>query len=131
MIASAEEFVRLRTSEDPAEYRRAAWEEAALDTWFDIIARFPEMKSWVAHNKTVPLEVLERLVDDPDSDVRHTVATKRKLTLDLFNRLVLDEDETVRAALAYNRKAPQAVLDRLRNDGSALVREAAFRKADR
>jgi hypothetical protein len=131
MITSAEEFVRLRTSEDPAEYHRAASEEAALEAWFDVIARFPEMRSWVAHNKTVPLEVLERLVDDPDSLVRHTVATKRKLTPDLFNRLVLDEDETVRAALAYNAKVPPAILDRLRNDASALVREAALRRQDR
>lgn len=131
MITSAEEFVRLRTSEDPAEYGRAASEEAALGTWLDVIARFPEMRSWVAHNKTVPLEVLERLVDDPDSLVRHTVATKRKLTPDLFYRLVLDEDETVRAALACNAKAPPTVLDRLRNDRSALVREAALSRRDR
>lgn len=54
MIESADEFVRLRTSADPAEYQRAARDDATERTWRDVIARFPEMRFWVAQNKTVP-----------------------------------------------------------------------------
>ena len=77
VIESAEEFVRLRTSEDPAEYERAAQDEAADRTWRDAIERFPDMRFWVAQNKTVPLSVLEILRHDPDERVRHMVTSKR------------------------------------------------------
>lgn len=76
MIESADEFVRLRTSDDPAEYRRAAHDDAAERTWRDVIARFPEMRFWVAQNKTVPLSVLEDLRNDPDERVRSMVRAK-------------------------------------------------------
>ncbi len=77
MIGSAEEFVRLRTSDDPAEYNRAARDQATESTWRDVIERFPDMRFWVAHNKTVPLSVLEILRQDPDDRVRDMVTSKR------------------------------------------------------
>jgi hypothetical protein len=81
---SAEEFIRLRTSGDPAEYLRAAREEAPVAVWREIIERHPDMRSWVAHNRTVPVEVLAILARDPSSDVRHSVAMKIKLPLELI-----------------------------------------------
>jgi hypothetical protein len=77
VIESAVEFVRLRRSSDPAEYRRAAWEEASVETWMDVIDRYPAMRVWVAHNKTVPLEILEILRHDADEKVQGTVRQKR------------------------------------------------------
>jgi hypothetical protein len=76
MIESADEFVRLRTSANPAEHRRAAHDQAAERTWRDVIARFPEMRFWVAQNKTVPPSVLEGLRNDPDERVRSMVRAK-------------------------------------------------------
>ncbi|MGO4249462.1 hypothetical protein AB4Y87_19790 [Paenarthrobacter sp. RAF54_2] len=81
MIQSAAEFVRLRSSEDPAEYHRAAHEEADVSVWLDVIDKYPDMRFWVAHNKTVPLEILELLASDPDVRVRSFVATKERSTL--------------------------------------------------
>lgn len=66
MIESADEFVRLRTSQDRAEYHRAAHDEATEATWIEVLERFPDMRVWVAHNKTVPLTILERLRHDSD-----------------------------------------------------------------
>lgn len=77
VIESAEEFVRLRISDDPAEYNRAAHDEASESTWREVIERFPDMRFWVAQNKTVPLSVLEILRQDPDDKVRHMVTSKR------------------------------------------------------
>ena len=37
---TAKEFVRLRLSEDSADYLRAAHEEATLDVWLEVIERF-------------------------------------------------------------------------------------------
>ncbi|MDN4175635.1 hypothetical protein QWY28_21920 [Nocardioides sp. SOB77] len=77
MIESAEEFVRLPSSDDPAEYHRAAHDEAAEHTWLDVIERYPDMLSWVAHNKTVPLSILEILRHYSDEQVGRTVTDKR------------------------------------------------------
>jgi hypothetical protein len=77
VIESAEEFVGLRTSDDPADYERAAREECAEVTWLDVIERFPEMRFWVAQNKTVSLTVLEVLRGDNDERVQWMVRRKR------------------------------------------------------
>lgn len=80
MIESAEDFVRLRTSPDPACTTRATHDEAAPSTWRDIITRYPAMRLWVATNKTVPLEILEILRQDPDPSIRTLVKAKRTWT---------------------------------------------------
>jgi hypothetical protein len=77
MIESPEEFRRLRESENPAEYRRAAHDEASIEVWLEVIRRWPDMRVWVAQNKTVPVSVLEILVNDPDEKVRDMVLRKR------------------------------------------------------
>lgn len=125
MINSADEFVRLRTSELREEYLRAAEGEASLSVWMEVIARFPDMREWVALNRTVPLEVLDVLASDASASVRAAVADKRKLSPALFQLLASDVDEVVRQRIAYNKKAPPHLLDRLAEDPSPLVREAA------
>lgn len=58
MIRSAEEFVRLRKSDQREEYERAANDSASIEVWRDVISLYPDMHRWVAHNKTVPIEIL-------------------------------------------------------------------------
>lgn len=129
MIDSAEEFVRLRTSDLPAEYEQAAYDSAPLDVWRDVVRRYPEMRTWVAVNKTVPVEILSILARDDAVDVRFMVATKRKLTPELFDLLSRDSDETVRVRIVYNRKTPIEILNRLADDASELVRDAISSRA--
>lgn len=128
MITSAEEFVRLRGSENSEEYLRAAGDQAPLAVWLDVVSRFPEMRAWVAHNRTVPLEVLEVLARDISASVRATVAEKRKLSLELFDLLSRDRDEVVRQRIAYNKKTPEHVLEHLSIDPSPLVCAAAIKR---
>lgn len=125
MIHSAEEFVRLRSSHDAEDYGRAATEEAPLGVWFDVIDRFPEFKEWVAHNKTVPFEVLEVLATDPDQNVRFMVATKNKLSPGLLETLAFDRDPSVRLRVATHKRASRALLERMRSDSWAEVRAVA------
>ena len=47
-----------------------------------MIIDYPDLKKWVIHNKTVPLEILEQLSKDRNSNVRIEVARKKK------NRLI-------------------------------------------
>lgn len=130
MINSADEFVRLRASEDPEEYGRAAHDEAAIEVWMDVIRRFPNMKQWVIHNKRIQLEVLELMARDPSASIRSRVADKRKLGAHLFDALSRDADEAVRARIAYNPKTPVEILQRLARDESELVRNAALARAN-
>lgn len=122
-IESAEEFVRLRGSELPADYRRAAHEEAAGGVWREVIDRYPSMRKWVAQNKTVPLEILAELASDADVEVRHMVAMKRKLTPDILDQLAMDSDETVRMRVARHKNVAQHSLQRLRDDPWDRLRE--------
>lgn len=125
MIASAEEFVRLRTSDVMEEYNRAGMEEAPTQVWLDVLEHFPEMREWLADNKTIPLEILAILAKDPDERVRGVVAGKRKLSRDLFELLARDTSEAVRLGVARNRKVPADVLESLASDSEEFVRTTA------
>jgi hypothetical protein len=128
MIASAAEFHRLRTSNQPEEYRRAAIEAADEAVWLDIITNYPDMCFWVAQNKTVPLSILRLLARDKDSEVRIMMAMKRKLDLELFNLLSRDQDPAVRRRIALNPKVPLEVLNRLAGDEETFVANAAIER---
>lgn len=128
MIMTAAEFARLRSSDDPAEYHRAAHDAAPEAVWREVIATRPDLRVWVAHNKSVPLEILRELAGDPDVDVRWTVAMKRKLDAALFERMADDPDSSVRHRIACNAKAPRSVLERLASDPLELVADAARKR---
>lgn len=130
MINSAEQFRSLRESEDPEEYRRAAHDAAPIEVWLDVVTRMPDMRFWVAQNKTVPVVVLEQLADDPDSRVRDMVARKRKIPETLQIKLAADTEPSVRSALACNAKVTARVLAMLIDDDDQTVRDAAQRRAD-
>jgi hypothetical protein len=125
MIETAEEFLRLRTSGDPEAYRRAASEPAPESVWWEVIARHPEMKAWVIHNKTVPTSILTALADDPDSAIRSAVAMKRKCDPATLEKLASDPDCSVRLRVAYNPKTPASTLRRMAADEWERVAEVA------
>ncbi len=116
MMESASEFVRLRTSENPVEYHRAAHDVASDEVWAEVITSYPEMAKWVAHNKTISVCIMEILVDSPDDGVRSMLARKRKCPHHLLRRLALDKNESVRYAVAVNKKTPLDILQILSSD---------------
>jgi hypothetical protein len=122
VITSAEEFVKLRTSEDPAEYWRAAHEPASIEIWRDVVEQYPDMRFWVAQNKTVPLEILELLATDADSRVKHMVLVKRKITPAILDILSRDADENIRAGVARNGRTNLETVEMLSRDPSEWVR---------
>lgn len=128
MINSAEEFVRLRLSDNQDEYLRAAWDEAPLEVWFEIIDHYPDMRFWVAQNKVVPAEVLEILAEDPSDRVRFMVASKNKLSVQLQLKMALDSDSSVRMRIAMNKKATHSALIILSNDKDEDIRQKAIER---
>ena len=128
MIESAEEFKRLRESDIPEEYHRAAHEEAGIEVWENVLAKYPGMAFWVVQNKTVPVSILEGLAKHRDSQVKDMVARKRKIPESLMLVLSKDEDWTVRMALTYNGKVTERVLNVLVSDDKECVRVNASEK---
>lgn len=125
MMLSAEEFISLRRSDRQQDYLRAATDPAGNEVWLDVIKRFPEMRIWVAHNKTVPIEILSILARDPDPEVRVAVAMKNKLSDELIALLASDVSDSVRERIVYNKKSPLPILKQLMNDPSEVVSAAS------
>lgn len=131
MIKSADEFIRLRTSEIVDEYERAANDTADISIWIEIIDKHPDFKKWVIHNKTVPLEILERLTLDTDPEIRSNVARKRKISDKIFMTLAKDKDENVRYALMCNTKLTADKLKQIvTNDSAWLTQQLTDRLKD-
>ena len=118
----------MRTSEIEEEHHRAAHDDAPIEVWLEVIRKFPEMRFWVAHNKTVPIKILEILSRDENPQVRSFVASKRKLPEDIQLLLAQDKDYSVRQSLAYNAKAKDSVLRILAEDVELQIREKAKAK---
>lgn len=124
MITSAEEFVQLRTSVNPAHYVRAANEAAPVTVWYAIIQKYPEMKPWVIHNKTIPLEILDHLTNDADEHVRSDIARKRKIIgTPVFAKLAQDPNEQVRRALLMNTKLTLELIQQIKISDSKWLQE--------
>lgn len=110
MISSAAGWISMRTSEDLELQRKSAWEAAPMEVWEEIVEFHPDMRFWVAQNKTVALEILARLATDEDARVRSMVASKRRLTPDILEQLAEDSDGAVRMDVAPHRRTPAEVL---------------------
>ncbi len=124
MIDSADEFIRLRTSDSADEQYRATHDAAPVAVWLDVLARYPEFKVWVVNNKPIPNELLDLLARDDSEPVRRAVASRRKLSRQTFELLAGDVSENVRYDIAMNRKCPEDIATMLRRDPSSFVRSA-------
>lgn len=124
MIHSAEEFKYLRTSDIIEEYNRAAHDEATIEVWFEVIEKYPELKEWVIHNKTIQHEVLEFLVNDVDEAIRSSIARKRKImNTKIFDILAEDPSENVRYSLACNTKNKLSDLQKINSSDSSWLQK--------
>ena len=128
MIISAEEFLRLRTSDLQEDQFRASTDTADISVWLDIIQNHPDFKVWVVHNKTIPLEILSLLARDRDPNVRSAVAGKRKIDENIFNLLSTDPDESVRYALICNTNLSKDSLLSIQVDDSEWLQLALKEK---
>ena len=130
MIESAEEFVRLRASEKQEEYFRGAHYEAPVTVRYEVIENYPDMAFWVAHNKTVPYELLELLADHSEDRVRSMVASKNKLKEPLLIKLASDTSDSVRMTVARHKKATLAVLELLTSDAWGEIVKLALERIE-
>ncbi len=131
MIESAAEFARLRESENADDIRRSIDEAATTETWFRVIRDYPHLRRWVAHNRTVPRNVLQQLLPSDDPQVRWTLATKRRTDAAMLDELSRDSDDGVRLRVAQHKNATTQTLVRLLDDPWDVVRQAAAESLSR
>jgi hypothetical protein len=127
MIYSAQEFAVLCESEVLVDRQRARDEIAAIETWKDIVARYPELHACVVLNRTISPEILHLVAQSPDDRARLILARRRRLLRETFEVLAQDNDENIRAALVGNPKLPPDLAKILTNDPSEWVRSAFSR----
>ncbi|ADU15335.1 hypothetical protein [Asticcacaulis excentricus] len=127
MIESAEEFIRLRFSEVPEDYQRSHLEPASIEVWRELLTKDADVRYWVAHNRTVPIEILEILSNDPDAKVRERVAGKGKIarTISFLEHFSKDSEEKIRRKIALNKFTPVYILENLAKDECAWVSDTA------
>ncbi len=113
MFTSAKEFIDYRNSENPIEQGRAANEGADNIVWQENIENYPEYKKWVIHNKTISIEILQQLCNDPDENVRRALASKRKISTEIIKKLSNDKSEKVRFALMCNKTLSKAQIQNI------------------
>ncbi|GAA0452866.1 hypothetical protein Ade02nite_00930 [Paractinoplanes deccanensis] len=126
MIETADEFVRLVTSEDPAQRRRAAWEDALDEVWTSLVANYPDMHFWVANNRTISEGVMRSLAADDDWRVRDRIAMKNSCPTDILDLLSWDPHDAVAAAVAGHPNTSDEALRRLAKHPWEKVREKAL-----
>lgn len=132
MIETVDEFIRLVESDDPVDRRRAAWEGTNLGVWMTLITHHPEMHFWVAHNRTIPSEVMRELASDDDWRVRDRIATKNSCPSEILEILSHDSHDAVASAVAGHPNTPSSALRRLAEYPWSQVRNRAIQQlADR
>lgn len=125
MIRSKEEFIELCSSQDAEMVNRTLSDNAAIETWNEIIETHPERRIDIAQNRTIPDEIIRILASCNDPTVRSLIAQKRRLSSDLFPLLAKDPDETVRRVVAANQKTPLDVVRGLASDTIESVASVA------
>jgi hypothetical protein len=85
---------------------------------------------WMAAN-TSDTNLLERLSEDADSDVRMWVACNSMTPKPVLIKLAEDSVVFVRRGVAQNSNTPPASLDKLGNDADFAVRSLVYRNRKR
>ena len=76
----------------------------------------------IASRPDLTSEQVERLSNDPDGDVRWTVACRKDLTSEQVERLSNDRHTNVRCAVACRTDLTKEQIQRLSNDPDDVVR---------
>jgi hypothetical protein len=84
---------------------------------------YKNVRSFVAVNANLNIEIIQRLALDESSIVRSRIAMNSNTPVEILRLLSGDKNENVRHAVAFNLKTPSDVLKSLSEDTKAMVRE--------
>jgi hypothetical protein len=126
LISNIDEYIKLADNDNLEDNNRVKNEELSSSVIFEIIQNYPERKSWLVHNKHIPIEILKLLSKDEDIDVRFTIAMKKKCNRSIFEVLMNDSDFSVRMAIVRNNKLPIDLLEKMLNDSEPEISDEAM-----
>lgn len=95
MISNIEEYIRLCDSDCRKDNRRTVTEELSQEVVSEILKNHPDRYAWLIHNKLIPGNILEVLIENNDEDIRCTIAMKRCCNRFTFEKLVHDKSDAV------------------------------------
>ena len=104
-----------------------AWLREKPRTFGELRAEEIDWLRWMAAN-TDDQDLLRKLSQDPDSDVRMWVACNPMTPKPVLGKLAGDPVVFVRRGVAQNSNTPVSLLVRLNDDADAMVRVLASRK---
>ena len=84
-----------------------------------------DVRCRVAKNPNIPAEILRKLAEDDDEEVRRRVAWNSNTSVEILSKLAEDENGDVKRGVAMNPNTPVKVLIKLAKDKAWYVREAA------
>lgn len=85
-----------------------------------------EEKIELAMSKDISLEVLDKLIEDTDPEIRQIVADNPKTPPVILDRLSFDPDDKVRLNVALNNQTWTGTLLRLTGDQDEIIRDMAL-----
>ena len=96
----------------------------------EILKKLAEDEDWevretVARNPKTPVDILRKLALDEDDDVRWGAIQNPNMTAEALKKLAEDEDWEVRETVAENPKTPVDILRKLALDEDEHVSKAA------
>ena len=125
MISNIEEYIRLCDSDCRNDNRRTVTEELSQEVVSEILKNHPDRHAWLIHNKLIPANILEVLVENNDEDIRFTIAMKRCCNKLTFEKLVHDKSDSVKLVLVRNPKLPIDLLKKLISDKNKEISKKA------
>lgn len=79
------------------------------------------------YKKSVSQDLLAKLSDSKNTDIKHAVASNTNLSLETILKLANHDDPYVRYDIVYNSSTPSEVLAKMADDDVDFVREAVAR----
>ena len=131
MITTVQQFIELTDTESPDLRWLGRTLGATTKVWNALLRDYPEYWGAVALNKSVPVEILDRLAACEDERVRETVAMRRKISLYAMRLLSKDASSSVRSTLVRNPKIDLDVLREMTADEDTYVASEARERLSR
>lgn len=128
MVNSVEEFLNILDSDEELGTNESRLCHAPDNVWRQIIIEHPELKRWVAWNKTISYTILEILSEDNDPEIRWWIASKTKISIGLLERFSKDSNSSIRERIVFNSFTPVHILKELSLDTDADIAENARRR---
>lgn len=125
MISNINEYLYLAESDNKSDNKRIINEELSSELISEMIKNYPQRKSWLIHNKFIPVKILQERATDDNDDVRFTIAMKKKCNRVTDENLLKDKNYSVRLAVIRNKQLPIDLLEKISNDMNDKIHEDA------